>query len=550
MSVTLAKEPVKQPRRTGALLDGAARHAARLPPPPSGAGPVTDFFSIAYRSPRDAAPETRAVPEYFHDLVLDQIVDPIVAQWQDYDLAPLFYTRLDEVDAIVWRHEVFRDLEREAMLAAVHAFSDRMRTVRLRLAQAEKARYRYEKERLHLEAARCYAEAIGGLLPSLESGEIDSRGMLAFRAYLGAYARSPVFEALKAELAAVAAGLDAVRYCILIDGATVTVRPYAGEADYTAAVEATFEKFRRTAVGDYRVRFPGFSGVNHIEAQIQDRVALLDPEPFRALDAFSAAHRDFIDASIARFDREIQFYVAWLAYLAPLGRRGLPWCYPHVARVGHEVSARGAYDLALAEKLVAAGASVVCNDFALSGDERVFVVSGPNNGGKTTFARMFGQLHHLAQIGCPVPGSEVALRHFDRMFVHFERREDVANLRGKLLDDLIRIRGILGRMTPESIVIMNEIFSSTTLVDAVFLGRKVLERISALDAIGVCVTFLDELATVNSKMVSLTSTVDPHDPAIRTFRIVRRPPGGRIHALAIAEKYHVDYASLKERFQP
>ena len=103
--------------------------------------------------------------------------------------------------------------------------------------------------------------------------------------------------------------------------------------------------------------------------------------------------------------------------------------------------------------------------------------------------------------------------------------------------------------TTNSIVILNEIFTSTTFKDAAFLCRRILETIVNLDLLCVFVTFVDELASFNEKTVSMVSTVAPENPALRTYKILREPAGGLTYAILLAEKYRLTESQLMERIK-
>jgi DNA mismatch repair protein MutS len=525
-------------------MPGSERLDPRTPTPER---PATgEFRSVLFvDDPPDLSATTE--PPCFRDLNLDQTVEAIVAGRDEYLLKPYFHSPLRDPETVVYRHEVFRELEASRVRDPVQAFAAEIRRTRQSLTLVEKQYFAREKQRWFLDAAGIYCGAVSTLSDALSDLPLSSRGFSGLRDYLASYLASERFSLLRADQSRVLAGLDEVRYTVRIHGARVTVSRYQGERDYSVEVAETFARFREREAGSHLVKLPDPGSMDHVEAQIAELVARLYPATFADLDEFCAHHRGFIDPRIQAVDRELQFCLAYLEHMERLSRSGLSFCYPTVSATSKETSVEDAFDIALAAKLTFEGAAPVSNDLALSGPERILVVTGPNQGGKTTFARMFGQLHHLASLGVPVPGQSARLFLPDRIFTHFERQEDIATLRGKLDDELVRMRDILEEATADSLVVINEIFASTTLADAVQLGEKVLRQILERDCLAVCVTFVDELTTLDQGTISMVATVPAADPAKRTFKIVRKPADGRAYAVAIVNKYGLTYERLRAR---
>ncbi|MDA8143932.1 MAG: hypothetical protein M0T81_08115 [Thermoplasmatales archaeon] len=504
------------------------------------------FRSILIKDSDRRTDTAREEPEFFVDLNLGQIVDGISSLAKEYDVKPFFMNPLDSEDELIYRQEIFSDLENPRLFEHVKSFSMELKRVNNYLSGIDRM-YEYQREGWFADAIEIYCNAVRNFAENLSDEPIHSLGMSELREYLDQYIKSENFSKLVSDLQRIRSELSEVRYVMTFGSDRISVQRREAGEDYSLEVKKVFRKFQEGEKQVSKIPLKEPLGMSHVEAAVLGLVAKLYPETFRNLTDFCSMHRDFFDASISRFHREVQFYVAYLEYIAPIKSRGLSFCIPKVS-ADKNISGKNIFDIALAAKLAKKSVNVVPNDFYLLNGERIIVVTGPNNGGKTTFARAFGQSHYLASLGLPVSGTEAHLFLFDRIFTHFEKSEDLENLRGKLEDDLVRIRRIFDDSTSRSIIIINEMLSSTTISDAVFIGRKIIDIIRGLDCLCIFVTFLDEITELDGT-VSMVSEVDTMNPEIRTYRILRRPSDGLAYAMALSRKYGVTYDSIMERIK-
>lgn len=492
----------------------------------------------------EPAPLSPSAPACLADLHLDHVFTAILGGRAEYHLEEELWSPPGSAAAVAYRQEAMRDIEREAVGAAVREFTDRMRTVRGGLARSAGYEHPVQQHTTHLETAHAYVAAVRGFADRLAAAEPQSRAMTSLATRLADLTRSVGFAALADDAARTQAALDGVVYRLHVSNDRVRVTRATGhEHDYSAEVLAVFDRFGSAAEPRPPSRVDEAAAMNHVEEGVADRVAALYPQEFGLLEQFATRHHAFVDPGVRAADRELQFHLAGLWFAARLRAAGVPVCWPEVSETDRSIDLVASCDPALA---LEQPDQLVLNDAQARGDERILVVTGPNQGGKTTFARMLGSVIFLASLGFPVPGQRARLPLPDHVLTHFARAEDLADLRGALDDDLVRLRDILAAATPRSLVILNEVFTSTTVSDAAQLSRRTLDLLRETGCTGVWVTFLTELAELPG-VVSLVSQVAEDDPTVRTFRVVRQPAGGPTWAETLALAQGLDRESLRRR---
>lgn len=519
--------------------------------------------------PDRALPGDPISPDALRDLGLDGVAEAIGARLAP-ELRDVFTIPLTGVDAVGYRHEVFADLRDPRVLGVARVFEEEAREFdRLR---ALSPHYPHVGDLMAVHATTYYVDLVDrlrtGLAELVVAGVIRSRAFTALARYAAAYADSSGFVRLRSWSRQVEQALREVRFTVWVRGGRIEVGQVGQEPDLEARVLELFERFREPAgaSGTSLVR-PREQGMDHVQAAILGLVGRLRPDVFAEVRGLAAAGTQATpDPTLQRAAHELGFYLGYLELLAPLEAAGLPTCLPELSieieerekekekgaetETEKELTALDTWDLPLAVSLAAEQRVPVTNDLELRGPERILVISGPNQGGKTTAARTFGQLFHLAAVGCPVPGREVRLMLADRVLTVFERAETADDVGGRLGGELARLHRVLDAVTPHSVVVLNEIYGSTPLQDARRLGGALVERLIALDVPAVLVTFLDELSRFAPQTVSMVSTVDPADPTVRTFRVVRRRADGRAYAALLADRYRLDYAQIVDRIEP
>ena len=253
---------------------------------------------------------------------------------------------------------------------------------------------------------------------------------------------------------------------------------------------------------------------------------------------------------------EIEFMICAVRLMESLRAKGLPLCTPTLSDVPGTFAAEGLYNPAVA--LAIAGDSVE-NDFAFDENGRIFVLTGPNRGGKSVITCAVGLAAAFCQLGLLVPARKFTFYPADGIYTHFPTESGDTVDKGRLGEECARLSEILAHCTSRSLVLLDESLSSTGAYEAAYIASEVLLGFSKVGCRTLFSTHLHTLAARvdelnreaaafgGAKIDTLVAKIEQNGE--RSFKILRIKPDGKSYAKDIADKYGLSFEKINDMIE-
>ena len=260
----------------------------------------------------------------------------------------------------------------------------------------------------------------------------------------------------------------------------------------------------------------------------------------KAVQYYVLDNTDFL----LRMAPEIEFVIEASKLITRLRERGVPLCTPEILEDG----GNGFFAKNLCNPVIAlkTAGKLVPNDLCFDDTAMIYVITGPNRGGKSVLTCACGHAFAMAQMGLPVCAEECSLSPCDRILTHFPAGSEDTVEKGRLGEECARLDAMFDVVTHKSLVLLDESLSSTGSYEGAYIAAEVLRGFSMAGCRGIFSTHLHDLAAsvaeINAECTSLGGVrIDNMVAEVidgeRSFRVVRKMPDGKSYARDIAEKY-------------
>ncbi len=254
---------------------------------------------------------------------------------------------------------------------------------------------------------------------------------------------------------------------------------------------------------------------------------------------------------------EFEFLVRGTQMLKRLRDKGCALSIPDIRPMEERAfSATALYNPCVALKIED---EIVPNDIVFDENATVYVLTGPNRGGKSVITCAVGLAQVMLQLGMYIPAEQAVISPVDGIYTHFPTGAEDTIDKGRLGEECARLGEIFDCVTASSLVLLDESLSSTGSYEASYIAAEVISGFAHIGCRCLFSTHLHELAAeieeLNRKSLASggaaidTLVAGMETEGKRSFRIIRAKPDGKSYARDIAESYGLTYESILKRLE-
>ena len=264
-------------------------------------------------------------------------------------------------------------------------------------------------------------------------------------------------------------------------------------------------------------------------------------------------------SSVIEMYEGLLFYITMAKFAKRLKLMDCDICIPQLPKIAEDgrqnrdvdrtFSIKGLYNVRL---VIAGENNIVKNDFDFSPKENLFILTGPNRGGKTIIEQAIGIISIMAASGAFVTASECKGRPFANILTHFPIDENLTINYGRLGEEAVRVKEIVRDSDDRTLILFNETYSTTSAADGFYLSQDLLRILKEKGTATIFNTHIHEVARAIDEMnqwdgeSDFVSIIMEIKDNVNTFHVKRSAPDSKSYARNIAEKYGITYEQMRE----
>lgn len=488
------------------------------------------------------------------DIALQEIIGYMSSNHEEQEILSDVMSKIPQDPSdMIYRQEILKDLmSNEELMTAVRNSIDPIKVLQYyggtkRLRDGDGTLVSLLEQ---LRELKVYVDVVESLYESLSRIDIRSEGLIALRDALKTIVEDDEFKSVKPDIEKMHDDLSNVRSAIVGVNFTPDL-----DIDNVTAIEFTDTPIRSNyTIADISIttKFSSpFKKTNYVDPLLVAMTPFMKKHlkhHFGDLKRLITKHSRYDTSLLTNLYNGFVFYLCAADLGRKLKSKELGIAFPEIT-ADRPMDIKGLYNIRLSSIDKDA---IVKNDFAFTEKEKMFILTGPNRGGKTILEQALGLISVMASLGMFVTADACSGMPFRKIFTHFPIDENLTINYGRLGEEAVRIKEIVSMTDSDTLILFNETFSTTSAKDGLYLSMDLLRILKEKGAAVIFNTHIHELADELTEMNGWEGKSDVVSIVMEivnnknTFKIKRSAPDTSSYARNIAEKYGITYEQMKE----